>query len=68
MNMTETLWDVDSRDYAVNSSSAVVRAVTRKLKAGSIVLLHVGWTQHTVGVLSEILQFMQSEGLCPGLI
>lgn len=68
MSMTETLWSVDSRDYAASSSQAIVRSVTRKLKAGDIVLMHDGWSKYTVGALPAILDFMQSKGLCPGLI
>lgn len=57
------MWDVNSRDYATSSASAVSSTVLRDTRPGSIVLLHV--LPHTADALPAILRGLAQRGLDP---
>ena len=40
LGLTCVLWDVDSKDYVLNSKTNISKRVIRKTKNGSILLLH----------------------------
>ncbi|MGN0483365.1 MAG: polysaccharide deacetylase family protein [Lachnospiraceae bacterium] len=39
-SMVEVLWDVDTRDWAVQDTSAIVQTVEQNVKDGDIILMH----------------------------
>lgn len=60
-NMYCVQWDVDSLDWKDPSPQQIVDNVTRKLKNGSIVLLHNGAT-NTPEALPLVIEAIKSEG------
>lgn len=60
-NMYCVQWDVDSLDWKDPSPQQIVDNITRKLKNGSIVLLHNGAT-NTPEALPLVIEAIKSEG------
>lgn len=60
-NMYCVQWDVDSLDWKDPSPQQIVENVTRKLKDGSIILMHNGAT-NTPEALPMVIEAIQSKG------
>ncbi|MEU2684216.1 polysaccharide deacetylase family protein [Streptomyces hygroscopicus] len=67
LGLTEVLWSVDSQDWNGASTQQIVQAAAT-MRAGSIILMHDGGYQTTVGAVPQILSGLAARGLCPGRI
>jgi peptidoglycan/xylan/chitin deacetylase (PgdA/CDA1 family) len=63
-HLTGVLWDVDTRDWTEPGTAAIVRAVERQVRPGSIVLFHDGGgaRAQTVEALRQLLPWFRSHG------
>lgn len=53
-------WNVRSLDTVINNEKTILTRITRKLKKGSVILLH-DTSQKTVNVLEQLLLFLKNE-------
>jgi peptidoglycan/xylan/chitin deacetylase (PgdA/CDA1 family) len=67
LGLVPVLWSVDSRDWSVPGTKAIVKKVLRDVKPGSIVLLHDGGgdRQETLRALPAILRALERRHLQP---
>ena len=67
LGMVPVLWSVDSRDWQMPGTQAIVRRVLANVKPGSIVLMHDGGgdRQETLRALPAILRALKKRHLQP---
>jgi peptidoglycan/xylan/chitin deacetylase (PgdA/CDA1 family) len=67
LGMVPVLWSVDSRDWQMPGTKAIVRRVLANVKPGSIVLMHDGGgdRQETLRALPTILRALKKRHLQP---
>lgn len=65
LGLVETLWTVDSRDWAGANADEIVRSAA-ELRPGGILLLHDGGYPATVEAVPRILRELARRGLRPG--
>jgi peptidoglycan/xylan/chitin deacetylase (PgdA/CDA1 family) len=65
--MTETLWTVDTRDYAGASTTDIV-ATALTARNGDIVLMHDAGYATTVAAIPAIISGLADRGLCAGRV
>jgi peptidoglycan/xylan/chitin deacetylase (PgdA/CDA1 family) len=59
-------WAVDSQDWRLDSSDAIVRAVTAGVGPGAIILLHADDScRGTAAAIPELIRLLQERGLAP---
>ena len=63
-HMLMTLWDVDTEDYKLPGTPAIVRTVLSQAKPGSIVLMHDGGgdRSQTLAALPQIIKGLRARG------
>ena len=63
-HMLMTLWDVDTEDYKLPGTPAIVRSVLSQAKPGSIVLMHDGGgdRSQTLAALPQIIKGLRARG------
>lgn len=67
LQMSEVLWNVDTRDWAGQSTEQIVQAAST-VEPGGIILLHDGGYRTTVEALPLILRALADRGLRTGRI
>jgi peptidoglycan/xylan/chitin deacetylase (PgdA/CDA1 family) len=65
MNLTPVLWDIDTQDWTLPGSDAIVNAVVGQAGNGDIILMHDGGgdRSQTVAALPRIIQGLRERGL-----
>ena len=63
--LVETMWTVDTKDFAPPYNKERLIAATSKVKDGGIILLHDGWPS-TIKAIVPIVDDLLARGLCPG--
>jgi peptidoglycan/xylan/chitin deacetylase (PgdA/CDA1 family) len=63
--MRQWTWTVDTRDWTGKTTAQVVSYVVRYSKAGSTVLMHMGWNGFTAGALAQMKSGLAGRGLRP---
>jgi peptidoglycan/xylan/chitin deacetylase (PgdA/CDA1 family) len=64
LGLTEIIWSVDSQDWNGASTAQIVQAAST-LQPGGIILMHDGY-QTTINAIPQIVQNLNSRGLCAG--
>ena len=60
-NLTPVLWDIDSRDWALRDSSAIIEKVKDEYKDDTIILFHEIY-QETVDSMKVLIPYFIEQG------
>ena len=64
-SMRQWTWTVDTRDWTGKTTAQVVSYVVTYSKAGSTVLMHMGWNGFTASALAQMKSGLAGRGLRP---
>jgi peptidoglycan/xylan/chitin deacetylase (PgdA/CDA1 family) len=64
LGLTTVLWTIDPRDWQNPPAETIRDRVLGRVRPGSIVLLHDGFTRNTAAALPMILDGLTARGLC----
>jgi peptidoglycan/xylan/chitin deacetylase (PgdA/CDA1 family) len=64
LGMRDIIWDVDTRDWSMPGSAAIVREAVGSARDGSVILMHDGGgnRQQTVDALDRVITGLQGRG------
>ena len=58
--MVEVLWDVDTRDWAVQNTDAIIQTVEQNVKDGDIILMHDAY-ETSVEAAFQIIEKLKND-------